>query len=238
MQSNPQPKTDKQKFEDGLLRLRKCVGVLGLLLPTLMLGLYGTMLASMSHYYYTSSGIFFIGILFSFGLVLMAYKGYDKDSDEQVSDDQLTSLAGLFAIITVIIPTSCCDSGDASIICTDGYLLGHSSMIYNTLHLISAGLFIVILGWMCIYKFTRSTNSESMKKHRLYRICGYIIWGAVGCIALIILLDKLTSLDFDMLLPSYVLILESIALYAFAIAWLVKGHIYEDFKAIRTKIFN
>jgi len=238
MQSNPQIKTDKENFEADLLRLRKCVGVLGLLLPTLMLSLYGSMLSSMSHYYYTSSSVFFIGILFSFGLVLMAYRGYDKDSDERFSDDQMTSMAGIFALITVIIPTSCLDSGDANIVCVDGYLLGHCSMIYNTIHLLSAGLFILILGWMCVYKFTRSTNPESMKKHKLYRICGYTVWASVGAIAILISIEKLINIKVDDYLFGYVFILESVALYAFAIAWLVKGRVNEDFKAMKTKLFK
>ena len=238
MQSNSQPKTPQEKFEDGQQRLRKCVGILGLLLPTLMLGLYGKMLASMSHYYYTPSNIFFVGILFSFGLVLMAYVGYEKDSDERFSDDFLTTWAGFFALATVIIPTSCCDSGDADIICGNGYLLGHTSIVYNTIHLVCAGLFIVILGWMCIYKFTRSTNPESMKKHRLYKICGYTIWGAVGCIALLIAIEKIFKVKVDDYFFGYVFIFESIALYAFAVAWLVKGKVYQDFKDIKTKWFG
>ncbi len=238
MQTKPAPKTAAENFEADLLRLRRCVGVLGLLLPTLMLGLHQKLLASMSHYYYTSSSIFFTGILFAFGLVLMAYRGYEKDSDERFSDDQLTSFAGLFALITVIIPTSCYDSGDPAIICKDGYLLGHCSMGLNTLHLIAAGLFIIILGWMCIYKFTRSTKEVSMKKHRLYKICGFTIWAAVGSIGILIAIEKIFKIKVDDYLFGYVFILEAVALYAFAIAWLVKGKIDRDFKQLKTKWFG
>lgn len=238
MKTKLKPKTAEENFEADLLRLRRCVGVLGLLLPTLMLGLHQKLLASMSHYYYTSSSIFFTGILFAFGLVLMAYRGYQKDSDERFSDDQLTTWAGLFALATVIIPTSCYDSGDTAIVCKDGYLLGHCSMGLNTLHLISAGLFIIILGWMCIYKFTRSTKPESMEKHRLYKICGFTIWGAVGSIGILIAIEKIFKVHVDDYLFGYVFILEAVALYAFAIAWLVKGKIERDIKKMSKKIFG
>jgi len=227
-----------ENYKEILYRLRKCIGILGLLLPIFMLTIYGKLLASMSHYYYTASSIFFVGILFSFGLVLMSYKGYKKEEDERFSDDQVTSIAGLFALITVIIPTSCTDSGDVTISCAGDYLFGHTNAIFNTIHLTSAGLFILILGWMCVYKFTRSTKPASMYYHRFYRICGYVVWAAVGCIALIIAIDEFTNLDADTLIPGYVFVFESVALYAFAIAWLVKGKVTRNLKDFKKQLFK
>ena len=190
----------------------------------------------MSHYYYTPANVFFVGILFSFGLVLISYTGYkEKPGTKKLSDDQLTTLAGICALITVIVPTSCCDSGDTTINCTRDFLFGHTDKIYNGLHLISAGLFIVILGWMCVKKFTLGDNE---KLNKLYRICGYIVWSSVGLIALIIALDKLTQLDFDKLLPNYVFVLEAVALYSFAIAWLLKGHIDEDIAELKNRLLK
>jgi len=221
----------EQQHKAVLNRLRKSIGILGLLLPTIIYALHGTMLSSISHYYYTSSSIFFTGILSCFGLILMAYKGHIPEAGEKISDNTVTSIAGFFAIVAVIIPTCCVGSGDATINCGEtylkDYLLGHLSTTNNIIHLISAALFIVLLGWMCVYKFTRSKTEKGKKYHTLYRICGYVVWASVGCIALIIALDTFTNIDFDIKLPNYTFILESVALYAFAVAWLVKGNINE-----------
>ena len=238
MQKAPPEINSSEDYNNVLYRLRKCIGILGLMLPTIIFGLYDKLLASISHYYYTSSSVFFIGILFSFGLILLSYKGYRTEVDEKVSDDFITSLAGIFILIAVIIPTSCCNSGDDSIKCGGIYLLGHINGIANTIHLVSAAIFIFILGWMCVYKFTRSKTEGGKKYHTLYKICGYIVWVCVGLIAIIFALDEFTSIDFDILIPGYTFILESIALYAFAVAWLVKGKISEDVKQIRKRLFN
>lgn len=224
-------KNDKQI----LYRLRKSIGFLGLLLPTILMIIHLKILNSISHYYYTSSGIFFIGILFAFGLILISYKGYDLEEDERVSDDFMTSIAGIFALLTVIIPTSCYDSGDTTINCDTKYLFGHTSVIFNTVHLICAGIFLFILGWMCIYKFTRGKTEEGKKHHKLYKTCGFIVWACIGLILLIMVLNCMKLLEVKKYIPNYVFILESIALYAFAVAWLIKGNIDQNISSFLKK---
>ena len=217
-------------------RLRKCIGFLGIFLPTIIWLFHDQLLASISHYYYTNGSVFFIGILFSFALILLSYKGHKPKKDEFFSDNILTNLAGLFALATVIIPTSCCNSGDETLKCIEDYLFGHQDGFFNTIHLICAGLFIFILGWMCIFKFTKSTRPERKKYNKLYKVCGYIVWTCVALIAFLFAIDKWTQLDLDTLIPGYTFILESIALYAFAIAWLVKGHLKEDWLQLKQRL--
>ena len=77
-----------------------------------------------------------------------------------------------------------------------------------------------------------------MKKHRLYKICGFTIWGAVGIIGLLIAIEKIVKIKVDDYLFGYVFILEAVALYAFAIAWLVKGKVDRDIKQLKTKWFG
>jgi hypothetical protein len=72
-------------------RIRKIIGILGIALPILIFTFHGELLSSISHYYYPKSAVFFIAILFAFGLLLISYKGYEKDKDtEKLSDNLIT----------------------------------------------------------------------------------------------------------------------------------------------------
>ena len=219
---------EEPKISQTDYRLRKMIGTLGIALPTVIWAFHDTLLASISHYYYTNGSVFFIGILFSFGLILLSYKGYDVCDEETVSDNAMTNWAGIFILITVLIPTCCNTSNDPNLVCLDDYLFGHNIPLRNVIHLVSAALFLILLGAMCIYKFTRSKTSKGQKYKRLYKICGYVVWSCVGVLALLFAIDEWTALDLDELIPGYTFVLESIALYAFAIAWLVKGDVKED----------
>jgi hypothetical protein len=171
----------------------------------------------------------------SFGLFLLSYKGYKIDpTTEKVSDDFITNIGGLAALILVFIPTRCADSGNVVIdaICNTGDypLFGHNSMIKGTIHLVSAGIFILSMGWMSKYKFTRSKNDVHKK---IYRICGNIVFISVGLMIVLIILEKL---DISFWLDKYyVFILETTAIIPFGISWLIKGDVIENMKAFKNK---
>jgi len=211
-------------------RIRKLIGVLGLMLPFLLPIVEWEFFASISHYYYQSlSSLIFIIILSSFGLFLISYKGYAIDTtSEKISDDVITNIGGLAALIVVLIPTSCHGSTSAVVdaICSTKIypLLGHDSNILNAVHLVSAGIFILSMGWMSRYKFTRSND----KYTKLYRVCGNIVFAAVGCIVLLIILERL-NVNFP-LKDYYVYIFEAVAVVPFGISWLVKGEVIEDMR--------
>ena len=80
---------------------------------------------------------------------------------------------------------------------------------------------------MCVKKFTLSPNI-SLAKKRFYRTCGYIIYTCLLIILIFIAIEKLFEINFDKDIPGYVFILESIAVWSFGIAWLVKGKIKDD----------
>lgn len=225
-------------YKQSQYRLRKAIGILGLFLPLLLVLNYDDeILASMSHYYYTTSGVFFIGILFAFGLILLSYRGYEKESKKEfVGDNLATTIAGICILMTVLIPTA----ADGSLIPNldegvfnatfNNYLFGHwGNAIKNTVHLSSAGLFLIALGYMCHSKFTLSPGISNIKK-KFYKICGWIIWLSVILLILAFAFEGLLKLN--EYLPSYVLWLEWVAVWAFAVAWLVKGRIDEDVKKL------
>ncbi len=86
------------------------------------------------------------------------------------------------------------------------------------------------MGWMSKYKFTRSSNDVNNK---IYRFCGNIIWGSIGLLIILLILEKLgISFWLD---KYYVIILVSSAMVPFGISWLIKGKTIEDIKALKGK---
>lgn len=224
-----------QELQNSDYRIRKLVGILGLLLPIILVISKGEFLASISHYYYsTLSSLFFIIILSSFGLFLLSYKGYKKDvTSEKISDDFITNIGGLAALIVVFIPTRCADSTSVilEVLCKakDYPLFGHNCMIKSGIHLGAAGIFVLAMGWMSKYKFTRS---DSDPNNKLYRFCGNVVFLSVGLIILLIILEKLGANFKGWFFRHYVFILETAAVIAFGSSWLVKGKVIGDMKQL------
>lgn len=211
--------TEEKNMQASYHALRRNLGILGLTTPViLLLGniiIYGdpVVKTSVSHYYYTGMGIYFTGIMWAFGMFLFAYKGYKKDSREFLSDNLLTTLAGIFAIVTALIPTA---KNSSVHMCA---VNGHCCHTWNYIHLGCAALFLLIMGWMSLFKFTRSKNDKLYKyrKNILYIVCGVIVW------------VSLLTMGIDMMIlrgalgKNAVFIFETIALWAFGIAWLAKS---------------
>lgn len=200
--------------------LRRLLGQLGLLLPpTLWLINERSLESSISHFYYTQAGTVFTGVLIAFGLFLFTYRGHTisrSKSKEWVSDNLATNIAGFFAIMTALVPTSLgvkCPEITASSVTS---IYCHNDSLRNYLHLGFAGTFLFIMGWMSIFKFTLSENK--MFNH-LYRVAGYIVW--VSILAMLVFIVKGNQDAF----PTAVFWGETIALTAFGISWLVKGKV-------------
>lgn len=222
---NSNPMTDHKK---ELYRLRMIIGVLGLVLPiVLFLGHKGILLSSMSHYYYTSSGVFFIGIIFSIAIVLLGYYGYEKLPTEKISDNAITTIAAIFALTMILLPTA--SSGATGLIHFKSYpyLFGHcDNKFIGTIHLISAGIFISLLGYMSYFKFTLSPeNTKGL--NRFYRISGLLVWGSIAMILILIITEKIIGREFSF---KYVWWFECIAVESFSIAWLRKAKAFKFLK--------
>jgi len=230
-------KTDLQHAD---YRIRKLIGTLGLILPLSLPLSKGEVLASMSHYYYdTLSSLVFIIVLSAFGLFLLSYKGYKIDpTTEKISDDFLTNIGGLAALIVVFVPTTCLGSCSTSIdaLCDTDFepLFGHTNDLANKIHLISAGIFILCMGWMSRFKFTRGIDDGN---HRLYKWCGNLVFISVGLIVVFIGLEHVIEGNF-FLKSHYVFVFETTAVIPFGISWLVKGKAIDDVKAAYHRMMN
>lgn len=225
-----------QPIQQSDYRIRKLIGTLGLALPVLLPLSGGMLLSSMSHYYYQPlSSIIFIIILSTFGLFLLSYKGYKIDSEtEKISDDLLTNIGGISALIVVFVPTYCLESSSPVIdqICaSEEYpLLGHIDGLKNTIHLIFAGIFIFTMGWMSKYKFTRGEHTTNNK---IYKWCGNIVWIAIALLLVLVIIDFFNE-DFQ-ITPYDVFLLETLAVVPFGISWFIKGEAMEDIKSMFRK---
>ena len=225
-----------QPIQQSDYRIRKLIGTLGLALPILLPLSEGMLLSSMSHYYYQSlSSLIFIIILSCFGIFLLSYRGYKIDTKtEKISDDLLTNIGGVSALVVVFVPTYCLESSSSVIdeICaSEAYpLLGHVDVVKNTIHLIFAGIFIFTMGWMSKYKFTRGGQTV---KNKIYRWCGNMVWIAIGLLILLVIVDFFN--DGFQVTPYDVFFLETLALVPFGISWIIKGEAMEDIKELFQK---
>jgi hypothetical protein len=211
---------------DSYFRIRKTIGILGLLLPFLIVLFHGEFLASISHYYYGKSSVIFTSVLTAFGLFLISYKGYERDPEhEKFSDNFITNIGGIAAILVVIFPTSCSGSNSEFIenMIPSGYypLYGHNSHVLNTVHLLSAGLFLFVMGWMSFFRFTKGNKAKKKIINRIYRFAGCVIWGSIGILFFEFTMDFQLS-DYD------VFVLETASVLSFGIAWLIKGKALKD----------
>ncbi|HEX3045358.1 MAG TPA: hypothetical protein VHY08_11430 [Bacillota bacterium] len=213
--------------------LLKLIGILCTSLPVIViLGGFiqnGFVIEStLSAYYYTNMRDYFVGLLIGVGLFLITYRGYEK------IDAILTDISGICIIGVAIIPAMSDAGGKAvkiGLFQIDAYLS-------NTIHTLLACICFVCLALMCLFVFTKNGNEvmtkEKIVRNRIYKTCGIIM-------VLDMVFHELTVifLSREVLLASrLILITEAILLFAFGIAWLVKGKtIFQDKETqIETKV--
>jgi len=200
------------------LTMRRLIGILGISLPFIVIlggftqtdpGLQG----SISGYYYTNMRDLFVGILSGVALFLLSYRGY-----EQI-DDIVANMSGLFALGMILFPTA---MYSGKVVRVGMFLI--TDNISETIHLAFSALFFLALSFNSLFLFTRRhpgvMGKEKKRRNIIYRSCGIVMILAIVCIALYTIFFRGTSLA----AMNPVLILESVALLAFGISWLVKGH--------------
>ena len=229
MQEVPLPDLSK-KSDSGVIVyrvLRKAIGLLGTPLPLVLyfgaLILFETgMQSSLSAYYYTGMGNVFVGTLCALGVLFYAYRGHTGGDD---NDNLAGNFACFFAIGVALLPTD--PSGG----------IGIPATIVGKAHVVFAGLFLLTLAYfsLCLFRKTyppddpdrRSPTAEKRRRDKVYTASGYTI------IASVVLIGVLGAIKTWGPVPEEVkqaveawnpaFWLESIAVFAFGIAWAVKG---------------
>ena len=194
-------------------QLRRALGLLGIFLPLALYLINGLNLEnSISHYYFTDAGVIFTGTMVSLGLFLVFYKG-PEDNESIISDNALTSIAGLAAILVAIFPTGC----DETVVC-QGPLSDISNKTSN-IHFGAAAAFISLMGWMSFFRFTRGDKSKlNKRRHVFYKGVGIVIWIVVVTLGVL----SIPSLEIEKP-DNYIYLGEIVALELFGVSWLIKG---------------
>ncbi|MCA1949384.1 MAG: hypothetical protein LDL24_02355 [Treponema sp.] len=217
------PATRNRSILISYKTLRRLIGILGMALPVaLIAGGFlqpgGGIQGSISAYYHTNMRDLFVGILFVVGLFLISYHGYDKE------DNLVTNLSGLFAIGVALFPTVASDnSGLAALLPPRLGVFQLEPELSGTLHLLWALLFFILLAYNAYFLFTKTGDKkpgpQKLKRNTVYRTCGILIVASLLGIVLYMLFLQKTVLRHY----APVLILETIALWAFGFSWFVKG---------------
>lgn len=208
----------------SFLAVRRAIGALGFFLPTALLvyGLIaGDLLPSLSAAYYSPMREVFVGCLIALAVFLWAYEGFRPNAGEVISDKATARIAAIAVALVALCPThdpakmDGVDPGCTLLQCLLGADLAAS------LHFGAAAVFFAALAVYCLILFTRGQvdGPEKRASNRIYRICGWVIVACLLLLGVIMLTDLGESLG--ALQP--VFWLESIATFAFATSWMVKG---------------
>ena len=163
---------------------------------------------SISDYYYTAMGSYYVGSLFVIGAFLICSRGYER------TDEIAGYLAGLFTLGAALFPSE------------DPHLTHYSRLQIDIgfAHTACAALMFLAIAYFCLFLFRRSSPDRRptrRKRHRnvIYTVCGVVIVVCI-CMMLIFTLNGVgqSRRPFNPLLFS-----ESLALEAFGVAWLTKG---------------
>jgi hypothetical protein len=197
------------------LTLRKAIGLLGILLPVVLLmsSVFrnAPLEISISHYYHSPMRDFFIGVMCSVGLFLFCYNGYKKTKDGLAS-----RIAGLLAFGVAFLPTTFKDPARP---CNPGFE-GDATGI---LHLACAALFFLTLALISLFLFTKTDGLITPQKrirNRIYKVCGIAM---ILCLVLMVLYFAIPGIKCEYQSMKPVFFLEAFGLFFFGASWLIKG---------------
>jgi hypothetical protein len=231
-------KTDVDSYKN----LKWALGILGLALPLVcivggLLSPWHEIQISISHTYHTNLRDVLIGILACVAVVFMTHQGYG------LFDNLVTWVIGAAAAGVALFPcpinpqspadlavaasvTATTNGNPAFVTAAAARLpVGVFNLSQNAAglpHLLSAGAFFFLVSFYLFFVLTVSKNDQPKPRKKIrnliYRLCGIIIFACMVFLIVVVAVDESflanTHLGF---------ICESIMLFAFGFAWLVKA---------------
>jgi hypothetical protein len=199
---------DDRFFRKSFLKTRVVVGVIGILLPfVLVIGnwlVFGQsgILPSLSDYYHSDMRNWFVGSLWAIGSGLLVYLAARRN----LADSVISFVAGLLAVGVALFPTN----APHTILTT-----------ISTLPVGFAALLFGLLGVICFRFGNRDGKREDRsvrwraRWRRVHRGCATVIWVAV--VASVALAARGSDNNYT------VLVGETVAVLAFGFSWFLKG---------------
>lgn len=207
------------------ITLRRTIGILGISLPFVVVFIAAffsgvgydctEIQSSISHYYHTPARGFLVAFIGAIAVCLFAYRGYKGDNWA----GDLACYAGLGV---AFFPTS---SSISDCLYPDRIDDAFVNVV-SDIHLACAVIFFIMLSYFCLFLFkkTKIKGQETKRKKKrnfVYTICGIIM---LICMVFMALYIKYFRNEFPHWEQHHPLFwLESIALWAFGISWIVKG---------------
>ncbi|GIJ00447.1 hypothetical protein CLV28_1831 [Sediminihabitans luteus] len=206
------------------LYLRLTIGVVGLLLPVVLV--LGELLwrepgdplvrGSLSAYYHSGMRDWFVGSLLVVAAFLVAYLWSFRDWDSRIS-----TAAGILAVIVAFCPTS---GGPLTPV---QQALGEQALA--RVHIVAAAVFIVLLGVLSALYGWRAGRRPATVPGRSPAFWRALHWSAAGVIAAAVLgVAVVRLLQATGVLGAFerdrvLLVAEWAAVWAFSVSWLAKG---------------
>ena len=235
--AEPGIKGDPGAFDPRVISyrmLRNAVGIIGILLPVWLVlgGVYvfqvpGTP-PSISDYYHTEMRDWLVGGLFAIGVFLFSYKGYDDPNSvyerlyERLpvrgTDDLASTVAGICAVGVAIFPTRTPPTIVIPFLENERFAV---------LHVLSAAGFFLSLACISFFLFPKHHGLEmddpTGNEQLIYKACGVAI-----VVFLLLIGGVWTFSDNSPVGPVHpVVVLETLALWAFGVSWIIKGKGYD-----------
>jgi Zn-dependent protease with chaperone function len=214
------PESQMDKLDNSQITsywyLRNAIGWIGLLMPTwVKFGAYFRedigLLTSISAYYYTSMRDVFVATLVLVGVLLACYR------TDKLSDNIVAFVAGLAGVGIGLFPMN---PEFAEVLINKHPCLQTNTCYLGTgilgFHLFFVAVFFALTFYMVFFRFGANTkpapSTRKITRNILYKICGSIMFMSFAAIAYM----RYTH-NPNIYLP------ETLAILAFATAWLVKG---------------
>jgi len=189
--------------------LRRAIGLIGMALPfVLIIGLWlwpsHDVLASISGYYYSPLRGVFVGSMCAVGVFLLSYSG------TEFFEDLISDIAGVAAICVALFPT------------TPPPPVSGTQHVIATVHAVCALVFFGMLALFCLLRFPRVNEGETPAtvRPKWHNVVFYAAGGViVASLLLVAVASRIPGVE-----PIHpMVILETAAIFAFGVAWIVKG---------------
>ncbi len=214
-----------EEVTQSYYRVRRLLGYLGFALPILLI--IGAVLTSanlepsISDFYHTVLRDLFVGVLITMGVFLVSYQGYERKPNEPFSDNLLATFAGIMAFGVALFPNETSDQVEVTFAQS---MMGLKAT--SLAHYVCAILFLLCLAAFCFMRFAKTNN---LSRRKTYKRCGYVII-ASAVFAIAVSVVKVTKIaPYDSYVTDWSLVFwgETVAVWAFSYAWLIKGHFDE-----------